>query len=691
MEYLADSFPILSTKSCIFASYYKLQIMKSQTVETVEITSNGIRKILNKYTPERAISEYVWNGFDAKATIVKINFEFDNKEFDTIKEVRVCDNGIGICHEELASKFKQFYESQKNITNDSSADLTRGKNGYGRFTFHKFARFAKWETLYQKGNDIMTYDINISNDNLKDYTSTVPAKSQKKGTGTCVVFNEIAPVISTSFVEKNLIPYLKAEFAWFLELKEEYKIFINDVELDYSSIIEAVENFTIAAKGQNNQETSFDCKYIQWNTKMNDEYSRFYFLNNDLELKNTSTTLLNKKGDSFWHSIIIVNDFFNEINCDSEDENTTQTKLFDNAADRKLFKDLVAKLNDFLKGKRRPFLRQQAVALVNKYEEEKVFPTFSDNEWDKVRKQGLEDFIKELYEVEPAVFMKLNKEQKRVFLELLNLVMDSGERNSLFKILDAVVELDSNDRKEFAKILETTRLKQVISTIKLISDRLLTLENLKQLVFNHELKANEINHLQSFIEKHYWVFGEEYRLVCAEEVKFEQALKKYIYILRGVDEATYVAHPDKYKEMDLFLAGTDFRDGKPHNVVVEIKNPTTIKQLKPLQLTQLETYMDVILKQDCFNDANEYWTFMLIGQDYDDIVGRRVINKYTGLILTGDNYSLYVKKWSEIINEVDRRLKYLLEKLKIERAKLSNATTLEGVMDEVTNNLATMS
>lgn len=36
--------------------------------ETVEITSVGIRKILNRYTPEHAISEYVWNGFDAKAS-----------------------------------------------------------------------------------------------------------------------------------------------------------------------------------------------------------------------------------------------------------------------------------------------------------------------------------------------------------------------------------------------------------------------------------------------------------------------------------------------------------------------------------------------------------------------------------------------------------------------------------------------
>lgn len=660
--------------------------------ETVEITSTGIRKILNKYTPERAISEYVWNGFDAKATVVKIDFEFDSKELDTIRDVKITDNGTGICYDELAAKFKKFYESQKSIANANNVDLTRGKNGYGRFTFHKFARFAKWETLYRKDNNIMSYDIKISNDNLKDYTPTNPVISKGKATGTCVVFSEVFPIISNAFVEKTLIPYLKAEFAWFLELKEEYKIFVNGVELDYSSIIDEIENFPVAVQRNNGQEASFEVKYIRWNTKMNDEYSRFYFLNNELELKNTKTTLLNKKGDNFWHSIIIVNDFFDEINCDNEEgENTAQTKLFDNAVDRKLFKDLIQMLNDFLKGKRKPFLKQQAVMLVNKYEEEKVFPTFGNNEWDKARKQGLEDFVKELYEVEPAVFMKLNKEQKRVFLELLNLVMDSGERDSLFKIIDAVVELDSNDRKEFAKILETTRLKQVISTIKLITDRLLTVENLKKIVFNHELKANEVQNLQTFIEKHYWVFGEEYRMVCAEEVKFEAALKRYIYILRGVDEATYIAHPDKYKEMDLFLSGTDFRDGKPHNVVVEIKNPTTIKQLKPVQATQLETYMDVILKQDCFNDANEYWTFILIGQDYDDIVGRRVMNKYTGLIQTGDNYSLYVKKWSEITNEVERRLKYLLEKLKIERAKLSNADTLNDVMEEVVSNSAVTS
>lgn len=659
--------------------------------QTVEITSAGIRKILNKYTPERAISEYIWNGFDAKATVIYINFDIDSSDLDTVKSIRISDNGTGINYDELSFKFKKFYESQKRISSDNN-DITRGKNGYGRFTFYKFARIAEWETFYKKGNEVFTYDIKISSETLKDYSTSDPQICDRN-TGTIVTFEEITSDISSVFVENVLIPYLKAEFAWFLAIKEDYKIYVNGNELDYSSIIADSESFPIQLSPSEHHEGAFQCQYIRWNQKMNDEYSRFYFLNTELELKKTKTTLLNKKGDNFWHSIIVIDDFFDEINCDNEisEDATSQLRLFDNPKDRRLYKELIAELNNYLKKKRRPFLKQQALILVDKYKEENVFPSFGANEWDIIRRENLEAFVKELYEVEPAVFMKLNKEQKKVFLELLNLVMDSGERDSLFKILDAVIELDSTDRTEFAKILEHTRLKQVISTIKIITDRLLTLENLKKIVFNHSLKANEVRDLQSFIEKHYWIFGEEYRMVCAEEVKFEEALKKYLYILRGVTEKKYMTHPDKYKEMDLFLTGTDFRDGRPHNVVVEIKNPTTIKQLKSEQLGQLERYMDVILKEDCFNDANEYWTFILIGQDYDDIVGRRIANKLNGLVMNGDNYVLYVKKWSEIINELERRLKYLLDKLKIERDTLSKSNSLQEISQEIANNTAVLS
>jgi hypothetical protein len=653
--------------------------------QIVEITSGAIRKILDKYTPEKAIAEFIWNGFDAKATTIKIDFEIGDQELDTYKEIRITDNGTGICYEELSDKFKKFHESNKSISDNNNVDLTRGKNGCGRLTFFKFARFAKWETCYKKNTNIMSYEIVVNNDDLKKYTSTTPINTVNNA-GTSVIFSEIEKIISTHYINKTLIPFLKAEFAWFLEL-EKHKIFVNGKELNYSSIIADKDDFPIDV-AINRNTYKFTCKYIQWNKKLNDEYSRFYFLNSQLKLKNNQTTKLNKKGDEFWHSVIVVDDFFDNINYHEEESiNNQQRLLFDTTDDKGAFNSLINQLNEYLKNKRRPFLKQQANALVDKYEKEKVFPKFGNNDWDKVQKQGLEDLVKSLYEVEPAVFMKLNKEQKRVFLELLNLVMDSEERDSLLKIIDAVIELDTKDREEFAKILETTRLKQVISTIKLISDRLLTLRNLEELVFNHELKANERKHLQTFIENHYWIFGEEYRLVCAEEVKFEEALRKYIYILHGVDEKTYIAHPDKYKEMDLFLTGTDHRDGQPHNIVVEIKNPTTIKKLTSKEVTQIKTYIDVILSEDMFNNNKEYWSFYLIGQDYDNIIKDDIINNDRGLLREKDNYCLYVRKWSEIILEVENRMKYLLDKLKIERSNLSdNKKTLSVIMNEITDN-----
>lgn len=649
------------------------------STQSVEITSSGIKKVLQKYSPERAIAEYIWNGYDAKATIINVDFEIDSKEFDTFKSISISDNGDGIIYEDLSERFRKFYESNKTSISKDSNDLTRGKNGYGRFTFHKFARFAQWNTKYIRNDgNHYSYEITINSDNLREYNPSKP-NIVTATKGTVVHFKEINSDISSAFISDILKPYLRAEFAWYLELKEEKKLFINGEELDYSSIIAENDSFPIELKFKKDI-LKFDCKYIRWTNRLNDEYSRFYFLNENLELKKTKTTSLNKKGDNFWHSLLIISDFFNKDVID-EDDVDNMPKLFNSGEENKIFKELLFKLNEYLKNKRKPFLKVQAEILIEKYESEKVFPEFGNNEWDSARKKGLENLVKDIYEVEPAVFMKLNKEQKRIFLELLNLVMDSSESENLLKIIGAVVELDSEDRKEFAKVLETTKLKYVITTINLIKNRLLILENLKKLVFNDDLKANERDHLQKYIEKHYWIFGEEYRMVCAEEVKFEEALRRYVFLLRGVSEKKYISHPDKYKEMDLFLAGTDFRDGKPHNLIVEIKNPTTIKKLGDKEVGQIKQYIDVILKQDEFNDHSEQWSFYLIGQDYDDIVKDDIQNLETGLLRKKDNHSLYVKKWSEITNEVERRLKYLLEKLKIERSSLSKENSLQKIIE----------
>ena len=659
--------------------------------EDVIINSTAIKKVLNRYTPERAIAEYIWNGFDAKATTVYVDFEIDNIELDTYKTISITDNGTGIEYEKLSQKFKNFLESGKAkmvVGNDN--DIVRGKNGYGRFTFFKFAQCAKWITTYNTENKSKTYCITINAENLKKYEPSIPQTDDKKRHGTTVIFTNIDTCISKYFIDKVLVDYLKAEFAWFLAVKSTYKIIVNKKELDFRSLIAEDLDIPISLTDKSGTNYDFNCKYLRWNIKLNDEYSRFYFLNSDNILKQTKTTTFNKKGDDFWHSMVIVDDFFNEFIYEEDNEN--ELDLF-NEQEYKLkcqvFKKLIAELNNILKKKRRPFLKSKAKLLIANYEEENVMPKFGQDEWDKIREKSFKSLVANMYEVEPAIFIKLNKEQKRIFLELLNMIMDSQERNSLFNILDSILELNHNDRKEFSKILQTNRLSEIISTIKIINDRLLAINGLNKIVFDHGLQAGEVKHLQKALEKHYWIFGEEFRLVCAEEVKFEEALKRYVSILRK-DEVSQnelvIDHPDKNKEMDLFLTATDLRNNKPFNIVVEIKNPTLIKVLKSKQVTQLEEYMDVILKQDCFVDNGAYWNFFLIGQDFDDIVGRRILDQSTGLILKGDNYQVFVRRWNKVLQEAEYLMKYLLDKLNIERSKLSIAKSLPDVMEETLKN-----
>ena len=83
----------------------------NRKTESVEITSQGIKKFLKKYKPERAVAEYIWNGFDAHASEIHVDFKYE-QAFNRLIELSVSDNGDGIVFEDLPVVFKRFYESK---------------------------------------------------------------------------------------------------------------------------------------------------------------------------------------------------------------------------------------------------------------------------------------------------------------------------------------------------------------------------------------------------------------------------------------------------------------------------------------------------------------------------------------------------------------------------------------------------
>lgn len=658
----------------------------------VRITSRGIQKILRNYNEKLSIAEYIWNGFDAKADTIKLDYTFT--ELDLIDEIRISDNGYGIDFSKLTSKFNPFYESEKviEISSPKHTSTMHGKNGVGRLTFFTFAHNAKWLTTFKGGDNLLSGSIDISINALNTYQHNLLEQPISNTPGTTVSFFNVT--ISKQEMENSIIPFLINEFCWYLELnkKKNYQIVINGNPLDYTENIADYEDEKVFS--YNESKPTFRFKYIQWKESLHKEFSKYYFLNGDGEEIFKDYTTLNKKGDEFYHSVFIQSDFFNDFNFKSSDEDS-QASLFGKAKSSPEYKFLIKEVNRFLREKRKPFLRTYASRLVEKYEQDGILPVY-ENEWEeRFKKPQLEETLIGLYEAQPKLFISLNMEQKKTFVRLLDLLLDSNEREALFKILDEIIELEPEEREDLAKLFKATRLNTIIDCLKLIKDRYRISYQLKELVFNPDLKANEVNHLQKMIESHYWIFGEQYHLVTAAEPKFDEALRRYHYLLYQEDVDKKIEHPSKYKEMDIFACRQNVNHDVIDNIVVELKHPNI--NIGRNQFIQVDKYLEVILSEPEFNGNNMSWEFYLIAKDFDNsnfierLIETNSNHGIKSLIHWHDNgrVKVFAKKWSEVFTDFEIKHKFLDEKLKLEREHLlSELKTADEIIMDAENNLA---
>lgn len=110
----------------------------------VNITNNSISNTVTKDI-NKAICEYLWNGFDANASQLSIKY---TKNAFNITSLEILDNGEGIDRSSLQETFGCFQDSQKLHTYQWSSQV-KGKKGKGRYSFNCFASKADWVTVYK--------------------------------------------------------------------------------------------------------------------------------------------------------------------------------------------------------------------------------------------------------------------------------------------------------------------------------------------------------------------------------------------------------------------------------------------------------------------------------------------------------------------------------------------------------------
>lgn len=630
------------------------------------------------------LAQYIWNSFEAGATEVKLNFS-TKSEIGHVGSFTIEDNGSGITYETLDRNFGFLLDSTKKRSKESSA--IHGGKGRGRLSFFGFATQATWITTYEKEGKALTYEVTIEGSDKNYYNTSGKPKELGKPVGTVVRFaNE--KLTASDLASTDLTEFLKLEFGWylFLHLKDNFKVLINNKELDYKTVFQECESFEEVIKSKDMKESFvFQINYIQWPARISEE-SFFYFLNEKMDEVFRKHTSFNKTGGGaygFFHSVYISSEYFSNFNYDLKTEK--QNTVFENRnLSDKTYVELWKRMNKFLQEKRKDFYRKGADSKLEYLERENLLPIFADNKYDQQKKEDFKIVFKEIYLIEPMVFHDLKPIQEQSLLGMLALLLESDERENVLRIVDGIVnDLSKEDRAQLAKTLEKTNFNRIVRTVRMIEERLELVEALKLLVFENKGFTNERDHIQKIMESGFWLMGEQFHLTSADE-NFGTLLENYLAFLESspTQSQKNTFKPVKNlskKRPDIFMChqhrvpNIKSNDGSlEENIILELKRPSII--IDTPQYRQIEDYFEYILSRPEFNSSLKTWKFYIIGNHISDSVKSRydsqVHHGLKFLVHKVRNYEIYAVTWADVFSMFEDRNAYILENLKYDKGAL---------------------
>lgn len=644
--------------------------VKNQSIDSSGITSDY----------KAAISEYVWNGFEANAT--KISIKYTLNEAFGVKELIIKDNGDGINYDELGETFGAFLASKKNLL--SLQMKSKANKGKGRFSFIAFSSNAEWYTVYKDNNVYKEYDITMSSDKKEVIDCSEPQLSDRNESGTEVKFTNINTLTAENMSFEILEPALLKDFAWFLYLykNKNVEIVVNDKKIDYEKYIntELSEKSMVTIEGYR-----FEINLVVWQESISEKFCCYYFDNKNV-LKGNRTTTFNRNTINFNHSVFVKSGFFDDKENVIGDHDDIQINIFESPDEKKILKKLHKEIQKLIEKKISVYLSDKAEEAVEAMiTERKTFPEFPNDVYGQMRKNDLKKVTKEIFKLEPLIFHKLKHIQEKSLLGFLNLLLSSEERENVLSIIEQIVELSPQQRDDFSKILKKTSLENIIDTIKFIEDRYKVIELLRTIVYDLTKFANERDHVQKIVEKHFWLFGEQYNLASADQ-RMQKALEQYRNILYGEEDVTAVLNPDAENErrMDIFMCNTrnvetTFETTLEENIVVELKAPKVPLTKKVLR--QIEDYMDYVRRQPQFNSELRKWKFIAVCKEVDDYVKSQYKafedKGKIGLVFKVDNCEVYAFTWDDIFKSFEMKHKPLLERLNYDRERVANELMAE--------------
>lgn len=638
---------------------------------SVNVQPDYLQRLTRVKKPVIAIAELVWNALDADATRVRVSFEAD--AIGTITKVRVSDNGSGIQPEQASASFENLGGSWKQVAKRShKGRLLHGRAGKGRFRAFALGADVAWDTVYEKGGALFEYIVRGSVEQLKTFDGTDPLPSKKTETGTEVVITNIAKAFKT-LRGPAALQAMAEEFAIYLRQYTDVEIVYDGARIDPSLVERDRREYVLDNIEIDDQRAvSPRLLIIEWRV----ETDRALFLcdSDGFALERTTAGI---QAPGFNFTAYLRDDYIREL----DGENRLTLDELDPG-----LKPLVEAARAKLKEHFRSRAALDAAEVVSEWKKEAVYPFVGEpkDNIDRAKRQVFDVVALNVHNYLPE-FRQGDPKSRRLQLRLLRQAIEDSPA-SVRKILHDVLDLPEEKQSELAELLDRTTLSAIIAASALVTERLDFLRGLEYLVFDTETKQLllERRQLHKIVEKHTWLFGEEFNLTVSDQSLTDVLRKHNELHSRDIELDVPVQREDGSAGIvDLMLSRRvpQSRPDVHEHLVVELKRPT--KKIDLEVITQVKSYAFAVASDERFRNVKTRWVFWAVSNDLSADAQRdaRQTGRPEGLIHSdqGTGVEIWIKTWGQVIDAAKSRLSFFQKGLEYEASDESALAYLRRV------------
>lgn len=617
-----------------------------------------------------AFCELINNSLQAGAQNIWIDIDYTKVEEIhplVIKKISIKDDGCGVHISEVSHKLLDIGTANKD-----------GGKGIGRFAAFQLGRTVKIETIgystseksfskvtiplrfdmFGKNLNVTEVDLDTQEDILKGTNhETFYKVSISELYDSTVTDSEPKKKIIDKFLKTNIKDAIFERYPLKI-FNKEINVFINNSKIDPSDfLVESPITKTVDyedKKGKSHK-VLFDYMNIKKLPKI-----KVFLTTKNAGIQTIATGfefeanwLSPKIGGWFIYiqSNSLPSDMYRNIDLDGMDENIKHYKEF-----------IKQQLNDFFKDRNKEFDN-----FMDKLKKDEYYPYKEKSS----SQSKILLFDKVAYIVEDR-FQILNQDNK--IREIIYPLIDRSISNGEFEnVLRNMLKLNNKMVTKFSELLERSDMEDIIEFSDKVAKKTEELEFLEKLVYSDISKnVKERKQLHKFLEKMLWVFGEEYNE--STHLMSDKGLERNLLELRDKtlvykaskndDNIADIKETNIRSITDLFLYSERILDMNVREVlIVELKAPKV--KISPKELGQAMKYAQEIEEMGVFPDRLHYKVLLISSeiskQAKYDIEGRQkeVDNPYLYHKNANGNIEVWVMKWSDLIENLKRKLKYM--------------------------------